>query len=202
MPTPAAEAVADRAPEAVGDAGLIAALRAAGVLLFAWFTFLGAQVAIPLPPDGVPMTFQTLAVVLAALCLGPRLGMASMAVYLAAGIAGAAVFSGGGAGAAAIFGQTGGYLVGFLLCQPVITAIIRRRDGSIRGWGAMILAVLAGHLVIFAVGVPWLAAVRGFSLGRAIQGGFLPFIPGLIVKTALAVYLGRLAAPWASRRIW
>ena len=63
-------------------------------------------------------------------------------------------------------------------------------------------AVLIGHGVIFLIGVPWLAVVRGFSLGRAIEGGFVPFVPGLIVKSAIAVYLGRLAAPWASRRIW
>lgn len=177
-------------------------LRLVGVGFFTWFVSFGAQIAIPLPPDGVPMTLQTLAVVLAALCLGPRLGATSMLLYLVVGVAGAAVFAEGGAGAAAIFGQTGGYLVGFVLCQPVITSIIRRRDGSIRGWGALIVAVLAGHLVIFAVGVPWLAVVRGFGAWRAIEGGLLPFIPGLIVKAALAVVIGRLAVPWASRRIW
>ncbi|MEQ8769386.1 MAG: biotin transporter BioY [Phycisphaerales bacterium] len=186
----------------ISDQTITALLRAAGLMLFAWFVFLGAQIAIPLPPDGVPMTFQTLAVVMAALCLGPRLGAASMGLYLLVGTLGAAVFADGGAGSAAIFGQTGGYLVGFVLCQPVITRIVRRQDGSIRGWGALIAAVLIGHGVIFLIGVPWLAVVRGFSLGRAIEGGFVPFVPGLIVKSAIAVYLGRLAAPWAARRIW
>lgn len=177
-------------------------LRLLGTLLFTFLTSLGAQVAIPLPPDGVPMTLQTLAVVLAALCLGPRLGAASMTLYLLVGMLGAGIFAGGAAGLAVLAGQTGGYLVGFIACQPVITSIIRRPDGSIRGWGAMVLAVLAGHLVIFAIGVPWLAAVRGYGLGRALEGGFYPFIPGMLVKTAAAVVLGRLAAPWAMRRVW
>lgn len=177
-------------------------LQAAAMLAFTLFTSLGAQVAIPLPPDGVPMTLQTLAVVLAALCLGPKLGAGAMGLYLLVGTFGAAVFAGGQAGAYAILGQTGGYLVGFALCQPVITSIIRRPDRSVRGWGGLIVGVLAGHLVIFAVGVPWLAVVRGFSLGRALEGGFWPFVPGMFIKTGIAVIIGRWAAPFATRRVW
>lgn len=177
-------------------------LRLLGMLLFTLLTSLGALVAIPLPPDGVPMTLQTLAVVLAALCLGPRVGTASMALYIVVGMIGAGIFADGSAGIAVLAGQTGGYLIGFMLCQPVITTIIRRPNGEIRGWGAMILGVLAGHLVIFAIGVPWLAFVRDFSLARALEGGFYPFIPGLILKTALAVLIGRWACPWAMKRVW
>ncbi|MEZ6241590.1 MAG: biotin transporter BioY [Phycisphaerales bacterium] len=177
-------------------------LRLAGTLLFTFLTSLAAQIAIPLPPDGVPLTLQTLAVVLAALCLGPRLGIASMVLYLLVGMVGAGIFADGSAGLAVLMGQTGGYLVGFVACQPVITTIIRRKDGSVRGWGAMVLGVLAGHLVIFAFGVPWLAYVRGFTPLRALEGGFFPYIPGMLLKTGIAVVLGRLAAPWAMRRVW
>jgi len=177
-------------------------LRLLGVVTFPFLVGLGAQVAVPLPPDGVPMTLQTLAVVLAALCLGPKLGTVSMLLYVLVGVAGSAIFAGGEKGLGAILGQTGGYLVGFVLCQPLITSIIKRRDGTVRGWGAMAVGVLAGHAVIFAVGVPWLAIVNGFGLARALEGGLYPFIPGTIVKTIAAVYIGRLAAPWASRRIW
>lgn len=176
--------------------------RVAGVTLFTLLTGFGAHLAIPLPPDGVPMTLQTLAVILAAMCLGPKLGIASMLGYLVVGFLGAGWFAGGNAGLEVLFGQTGGYLVGFVLCQPIVFRIIRRRDGSVRGWGAIALASLAGHAVIFAVGVPWLAVVRGFSLARAIEGGFVPFIPGLIVKTVLAVLIARWAIPRAARRLW
>ena len=177
-------------------------LRIYGVIGFTYLTWFGAQIAIPLPPDGVPMTFQTLFVVLAALCIGPRLGMASMGLYVIVGILGAGVFAEGKAGPEVLLGQTGGYLIGWIVCQPVITSIVRRRDGSIRGWGAMIIAVLSGHLVIFAIGVPWLAAVRDYSLFRAMQGGFFPFIPGMILKTVLAVLIGKWAAPRASEKFW
>lgn len=172
------------------------------VLFFTGLTTLGAHIAIPLPPDGVPMTLQTLAVLLSALCLGPRLGMASMGLYLIVGVIGAAVFAEGEKGIHAIVGQTGGYLVGFIACQPIVALIARRRDGSVRGWLAMITAVLAGDAVIFGLGVPWLAVVNGFSIARALEGGLYPFIPGMVVKSALAVLIGRWAAPLSSRHAW
>lgn len=169
---------------------------------FALLTSLGAQVAVPLPPDGVPMTLQTLAVLCAALCLGPRLGTGSMLIYLLLGILGGAVYAQGSKGVGVLLGQTGGYLVGFLLCQPVIGTIARRRDGAPRGWLAMIAAVLAGNAIVFGLGVPWLAITNGFGLGRALEGGLYPFIPGLIVKSIAAVAIGRIAAPLAARRPW
>ncbi len=195
---PARETTAPRADLSISTLEL----RILGTLLFTLLTSLGALIAIPLPPDGIPMTLQTLAVVMAALCLGPRLGVASMALYLAVGMVGAGVFADGSAGLAVLTSQTGGYLVGFIACQPVITSIIRRRDGSVRGWGALILAVLAGHAVIFALGVPWYAFVHGYTPERAVMGGLVPFLPGLALKTAIAVLLGRYAAPLAMKRIW
>ena len=173
-----------------------------GSVIFAFLAGLGAQVAIPLPPDGVPQTLQTLVVILAAMCLGPRFGAASMGLYVLIGVVGGAVFAEGSKGFGVILGQTGGYLIGFIACQPVITKILRRRDGSIRGWGGLILASLAGHAVIFGIGVPWLAIVNQFSVGRALEGGFYPFVPGMIAKTALAVWIGRVAVPHAARRLW
>ena len=183
--------------------------RALAVVFFTLFMSLCAQINVPLPPFGVPQTLQTLAAVLCALCLGPRMGMASMGLYALIGAIGVPVFAQGNAGPATILGQTGGYILGFIACQPVVSRIVRRADGTIRGWGAMILATLAGHAVIFALGVPWLYAVRRLDAGlepitwaRAIQGGLVVFVPGMIIKSALAVWIARLAAPWAARRLW
>jgi biotin transport system substrate-specific component len=199
--------VSSRAGEIVGgvgveDARLVALMRVALVLGFTWLTTVSAFVAVPLPPDGVPMTLQTLAVLLAALCIGPRLGMASMVLYLVVGMVGAGVFAQGEKGIVAILGQTGGYLLGFVVCQPVVGRIARRRDGSVRGWLAMAVAVLAGEAVIYGIGVPWLAWTNGFGFWRAVEGGLLPFLPGAVIKAALAVLIGRLAAPLSSRNAW
>lgn len=179
--------------------------RVRAALEIVFFTLLlgaAAQIAVPLPPDGVPMTLHTLIVLLAALRLGPTLGAMSMALYAAIGLVGLPVFAGESAGAAVLIGQTGGYIVGFIVCQPVVHAIVRRPDGSIRGWLAMIAAMTAAHAVIFAIGVPWLGVVRQFTPWRAIQGGLLPFIPGTIVKTALAVLIGHYVAPLSMKRAW
>lgn len=183
-------------------------LRGLGVVAFTLLTGLGANVSIPMQPLGVPFTLQSLAVVMSALMLGPGLGSASMGLYVIAGMVGVPLFADGEVGLQVILGQTGGYLLGFIACQPVITSIIRRRDRSIRGWLAMITAVLAGHAVIFGIGVPWLYVVRltdeagRLTWWEAVHGGFVVFIPGMIAKTIVAVALGRLAAPWASRRVW
>jgi biotin transport system substrate-specific component len=194
---------------------LIASVRIAGIVAFPLLTALSCQthiwpwLAVPMKPFGVPMTLQTLWVILAALCIGPRYGAISMLGYLLVGILGVPVFADGNAGPLTIFGQTGGYLIGFIACQPVVAAIVRRPDRTVRGWGAMILAVLAAHAVIFAIGVPWLFVVRALdpqappiTFAQAIHGGFVVFIPAMLLKSAIAVLIGRLAAPWAARRIW
>lgn len=184
------------------------ALALGGVGLFALLTALGAQVAIPLPPFGIPMTLQTLAVTLAALALGPRLGMASMALYLALGMLGAPLFAEGSEGLGVLLGQTGGYIVGFIACQPVITRFVRRRDGSVRGFWCIGLGVVAGHAVIFAIGVPWLYVVRNLDAASAIGAwsaiyyGMVVFLPAMVVKSAIAAIIGLWAAPHSASRGW
>ncbi|MBZ0170740.1 MAG: biotin transporter BioY [Phycisphaerales bacterium] len=192
---------------------LIAFARLAGLVLFPLLMALTSQftfhLVVPIRPYGIPLTLQTLWVLLAALCIGPRLGVVSMLIYLAVGAVGVPVFAGGGAGLLTVFGQTGGYLIGFVLCQPVVAAIARRPDKTVRGWGAMILAVLAAHTVIFAIGVPWLYIVRridpgtpAISIAGAVHGGFVVFIIPMLLKAGIAVLIGRWAAPWASEKIW
>ena len=194
---------ADRSDPLISDRvlGLI------GVGVFTLLTGIGANIAIPLPPDGVPMSLQTLFVVLAAMSLGPKLGSASMVLYIVMGMIGAPLFAEGEKGLIVILGQTGGYLVGFVLCQPVVTLFIRRKDRTIRAWYWILAGAIAGHTVVFVVGVPWLWAVnvmdgREYTFLRALQGGFFPFIPGMILKCALATLIGIWAAPFGSRRGW
>lgn len=194
MPPAAPQPLAPRAVDRVA-----VELRIAGVLLFTLLTSFSAQVAVPMPPFGVPQTLQTLAVVLAALCLGPRLGIASMTLYFIMGAIGAGVFAEGNAGIRVILGQTGGYLLGFIACQPVVASLARRPRGPLAL--NLALASLAGHAVIFALGVPWLYAVRNtdpataVTVREALFGGFVVFIPGTIIKTALAVLIGIYLIP-------
>ncbi len=207
MPDRAHESAVER--DALSEETRRALLRLGGVMTFMLLPWIGAMIAIPVGKYGVPITLQTLAVVLSAVCMGPRFGMVSMLAYITLGAVGYPVFSDGGHGPGVLLGQTAGYLLGFVGCQPVIVGFVRRRDGSIRGWGAMIAGMLTGHVVIFGVGVPWLWASRKFWLDDAaitwwdaFYHGCVIFMPGMVLKTGIAVLIGAWAAPWASRRIW
>lgn len=141
---------------------------------------LGAKVQIPFWP--VPMTLHTLAVFFLAAALGPRLGTAAMATYLAAGAIGLPVFSGTperGIGLAYMAGPTGGYLLGYLLSTAVVGWL-----GRGRGWIGQALAMLAGLAIVYALGLAWLA--RFVPLSGVIAAGFTPFILGDLIKVALA----------------
>lgn len=169
----------------------------AGVVAFAALTALSAQVAIPLPHTPVPITLQTLVVVLAGITLGPRLGTASMAFYLLLGMAGYHVFALQRWGLATILGATGGYLLGFLLAQPAVGLLAR--PGR-RAWWGVPAAALVGNTVIFACGLLWLKLWLGVDTWRALELGFWPFLPGTALKGALTVALGYALLPL--RRRW
>jgi biotin transport system substrate-specific component len=172
-------------------------IAAAGVVGFALLTAVGAQVAIPLPGTPVPMTLQTLAVLLAGITLGPRLGTASMAFYLLLGTTGYHVFALGCVGLTTVCGATGGYLVGFVLAQPVIGWL--SRWGRPR-WTMLAAAALAGDAIIFAAGLVWLSLWLGSGFWQTLVLGVWPFVPGMLVKTVAAVVVGRVAMP-AARRV-
>lgn len=156
------------------------ALRTAGlVLLGSWALAASAQMTVPMWP--VPATLQSLVVLLLGALGGPGFGLAAVGAYLAQGAAGLPFFAGGNAGPAVLAGPTAGYLLGFAIAAWVA--------GFARGttpWRAGAV-LLAAHLVLFVPGVLWLSGFTG--LPRAFEAGFLVFIPGTIVKTALALAL-------------
>ncbi|USG60127.1 biotin transporter BioY [Sneathiella marina] len=140
-----------------------------------------AQLTVPLWP--VPMTMQTFAVVLVGAAFGWRLGGATLALYLAEGAAGLPVFAGGAGSAVHLVGPTAGYLFAFVAAAAVVGWLVER------GWGKSIfltaLAMCLGTVVIFAGGIAWLSTFTGFE--KAIEVGMLPFLPGAVLKIALAV---------------
>jgi len=182
--------------------------RLAGVLGFAMATALSAQVAIPLPHTPVPVTLQTLAVLLAGVTLGPRLGALSLALYLLLGSAGYHFFAGGHWGFQTVLGATGGYLIGFLLAQPLL-GLLTRRSWPLLGLYCgraphravdLVVALLAANAVILGGGVTWLYFWSGAGLAATLSMGLWPFLPGEAAKTAAAFVLGRAALryvrPW------
>lgn len=177
-----------------------AARAAAGVVFFALLTAASARLALPLPNTPVPVTLQTLAVVLTGAALGPWLGAASMSLYLLLGLAGLDVFAAPRAAGAPLLGVTGGYLLGFIAAQPIVAWLTRGAQRPLaRRTADAALACLAGHATIFALGVPWLAAWLHVGLPEALALGLWPFIPGTLVKTLAAAGIAGPLGPWARR---
>jgi biotin transport system substrate-specific component len=160
-------------------------LVAAGSLLLA----LSAWVAVPLPFSPVPVTGQTFAVLLVGSALGARRGAAAALAYLAEGCSGLPVFAGGAAGPHVLVGPTGGYLAGFVLGAFLCGALAER------GWDRRVLttifSMILGNIAILIPGLLWLERFVGPE--STLTMGLFPFLPGDVVKIALAAALLPLA---------
>lgn len=162
------------------------ARRVLAVSAFALATAFGAHVAVPLTP--VPVTLQTLFVILAGAMLGPRLGAASQIAYLGLGIAGLPVFA-GGFGLAYLAGPTGGYLLAFPATAFVAGVVAQRITGrGLAGALALFIGLFLASLITLGGGTAWLAITTG-DAATAMAVGFLPFLAGDILKVGLATLL-------------
>lgn len=154
---------------------------AAGVVTFAVLTAVGAQVAVPITQ--VPLTLQLLFVLLSGVVLGPRLGAASMALYLAVGAAGAPVFSAGGAGLPWLLGPTGGYLLAMPAAAFVAGLLARDDAGVARRAAGLVLAVG----LIYVGGVSQLVLLGGLDVTAAVAAGVVPFLLGDAIKIGIVL---------------
>ena|SRR5712691_9902788 len=168
-----------------------AALILAGSLSIA----LSAQLAFRLPFTPVPITGQTLAVLLTGALLGSRRGALAALAYLGEGLGGLPVFASGGGGLAHLTGPTGGYLGGFVLAA-LVTGFLAER-GWDRRVGTTLLAMLLGNIVIYVPGLLWLSAFAGPD--KTLGMGLYPFILGDLLKIACAAAL--LPLGWKLVRI-
>ena len=154
------------------------------ILLFANLTAVAAQIFFYLPFSPVPITGQTLLVLLTGAALGPRRGAASQVAYISEGLLGFPVFAGGTAGLAVLLGPTGGYLVGFVAAAAVVGFLGERRLLCRPVFAFM--AMLLGTAVIYLFGAGWLSRMIPGGLSVAMVQGVLPFLPGDVLKSALA----------------
>ncbi|MCL2003731.1 MAG: biotin transporter BioY [Oscillospiraceae bacterium] len=155
------------------------------VAVFTALTAAMAWLSIPLP-YGVPLTFQTLAVLLAGVVLGPKKGALAAAAYLLLGTAGAPVFAGGRGGLGVVFGPTGGFLLSFPL-MALAAGIGASKTGRWPLW----LGVAAGAAVNYMCGMLYFSLYMSSGLLHAFTVCVLPFIPADILKMAAAGLLGK-----------
>ena len=142
-----------------------------------------SQVTVPLLP--VPVTGQTLGVLLIGIMLGRRRAVAAMLTYLGMGMIGLPVFAGATTGLAVFVGPTGGYLLGFVPAVWVMGFLGEK--GCYRKMYTALAALITGHAVIFALGLLWLVHFTGWS--HVFAAGLIPFLPGAAVKTLITLTL-------------
>ncbi|BCJ51336.1 hypothetical protein Asp14428_28110 [Actinoplanes sp. NBRC 14428] len=182
-----------RQPRPLVLADLIPGALARDVLLVAGgagFVGLLAQIAVHLPGTPVPITGQTLGVLLIGAAYGWKRAATTIALYAALGVAGVPWFAGGGSGYA---GASFGYIAGFLLAATAAGALAER--GADRTILRSLPAMLLAELIIYGVGMTWLGLYADLTFAQTVEKGLVPFLLGDAVKAALAA--GLLPAAWA-----
>jgi biotin transport system substrate-specific component len=154
-----------------------------------------AQISVKLPFTPVPITGQTFAVVLVGASLGSIRGTSSLMLYLWLGVAGAPIYAHHDSGWDAITSASGGYIVGFVLAAAVSGFLAEQ--GWDRRFSSSIGAMLTGNLIVYLVGLPWLAVVLNTNLEKTLEYGLYPFVPGDTFK----LYLAAAVLPTAWRLV-
>jgi biotin transport system substrate-specific component len=163
-----------------------------------------AQVSIPLPFTPVPITGQTLGVLVVGAAFGPVLGVLTLVAYLLEGVLGLPVFAPAvdgshltGPGVLSLGSATGGYLWGFVAAAALLGWLTRR--GWDRALGSAIGAMFLAEVVIYGVGLPWLRHALAMLTGKPVtiadtlEAGLYPFIVGDVIKLLIAAGLVPLA---------
>lgn len=166
------------------------------VSLFTALTAIGAFIKIPV--GAVPITLQFMFIALASILLGPKLGALSQIIYVALGLIGIPIFTEGG-GLGYIFKPSFGYLIGFILGAYIIGIIISKFKNP--GFLTILMACSVGVIFIYAIGVPYLYLILKYVMGtnisfyKALNIGFIVFIPGDIIKCILTALIGVKVIP-------
>ena len=157
-------------------------LIAGGTIGVALLPALAANLRVPIPFSPVPVTMQTMVVLLGAATLGGTAGPLSQLLFIGLGTAGVTAFAGG-----ALSGVTGGYLIGFVRAARIVGVVSDRYRNPLH----VGLAMAAGSALLLLLGAVWLHLGLGLSTGEALTAGVLPFLPGDALMAVAAVAIGR-----------
>jgi biotin transport system substrate-specific component len=161
-----------------------------------WLIALSAQITFLIPFSPVPVTGQTLVVLLCGLIMGKKLAASAVGAYLLQGAAGLPFFAGGKSGFAALVGPTGGYLFGFLAAAYVVGMLSELRHRRSPSQAAT--ALLLGNMIIYLFGLAWLVRFTGEA--QVLQLGFYPFVVGDALKLTLAIVVVS-GGTWLTNRL-
>jgi biotin transport system substrate-specific component len=162
---------------------------------------LAAQIRLPLPFTPVPVTAQTLAVLMAGVLLGRNWGGISLAIYVGLGAAGLPWFNGWSGGIGHIAGPTGGYIIGFIMAA-VFMGHFTDKYVRARSFASMLgLMAVANFALIYLPGLAqlslWLNLIKGQAVAwsQVLAMGLIPFIAGDIIKVGFAALIARSVTP-------
>ena len=155
--------------------------------LFAALIAVLGLVSIPLPISPVPVTGQSLAIMLVGSILTVRQAAYSVLTFLLLGAVGVPVFAGMTGGIGILVGPRGGYLIGFLV-GAVVIALLKGQNNN--KWRLALANVIGGIIVVYTFGMLWLNFVTGMGLEKAFTVGVLPYIPGDLFKVFAATVIG------------
>ena len=155
-------------------------------LFTAFVAVLGYIPAIPLQP--VPVTLQTMGVMLSGAVLGARLGGLSMLVLVLLAFVGAPVLTGGNGGLGYLLGPTGGYVFSFPVAAYVIGYFTEKNWTQLKVWKSLIINIFGGIIIVYSIGMPYLMVVTKMDFTQAFILN-LQFIPGDLIKAFLAAFI-------------
>ena len=162
------------------------------VAMFASLTGLGAFISFPLGP--VPITLQSLFVILSGIILGAKLGALSQIVYVSLGLVGIPIFAGFTGGLQTIMKPSFGFIIGFIFASFIVGKISNSKKGP--STKRIFLASLAGTMTIYFFGLPYMYYILNIYMGQAFtfmqvfKLGCLIFLPGDLVKLLIASLFG------------
>lgn len=160
--------------------------------MFAALTAIGAFVSIPVGP--VPITLQSLIVLLSGIIIGSKKAMMSQIAYILLGLIGLPIFSGFSGGFQHMLKPSFGFLIGFIAAAYVTGKISEKGKASLK---SLSMAVFAGTIVMYAVGLPYMYYIlnimlaKNFNIMQILNMGMLMFLPGDALKAAMAVFAGK-----------
>lgn len=176
------------------------------ISVFGALTSIGAFISIPI--GLVPITMQTLFVILSGILLGSKLGFLSQFLYILLGLIGLPVFAGFSGGIQTIFSPSFGFIIGFSIAAYFIGRINEPKDKNINSAKLIFFSSIIGTLIIYVIGLPYMYLIlnrlmgMNLSIYETFKIGCLLFIPGDIVKLILASLLGIRLRPIFIKRIY
>lgn len=139
-------------------------------------------------PFGVPITLQTLGVMLAGTILGARLGGISLLIFVLLVTAGTPILSGGRGGLGILLGATGGYVLSWPIAAFIIGYLVEKYWNKLTFIKVFLINILGGIIIVYAIGIPYYVAVTEVDFFKALIGNLI-FIPGDLVKVLIATWL-------------